>query len=68
MKFSHQYKTVKGYLNLHPDAIYSGRLDIAIDVALEESGGVLDLNVWEPDIKNNYNDQRGGGYSKNWRR
>ena len=69
VKFYHgRYKTVKGYLNLHPDAIYSGRLDVAIEAVLEEAGGVLDLNVWEQDKQYNSYNQRDGGYSKNWRR
>lgn len=59
VKFNYQGKKVKGYLNIHPDAVYLGRIGVALDVAFEEAGKQIELNVWEP------NNQSGGG--RDWK-
>lgn len=66
VKFNHHGKQVKGYLNVHPDAVYLGRLSVALEVALEEAGGQIELNVWEPNNSSgggsNWKQNNGGGY------
>ncbi|WP_287602691.1 hypothetical protein [Thiothrix sp.] len=73
VKFNHHGKQVKGYLNVHPDAVYLGRLSVALEVALEEAGGQIDLNVLEPNSsgggsnwkQNSGGYQNGGGWKNN---
>lgn len=71
VKLKHRGKEIKGYLNLHPDAVYSGHIGIALDEALAEANGQLDLNAYEPRQYggSSYSGGENGGYSKgSWRR